>query len=322
MLDIKETEVTIKSESGSEGTIVVEPLNQGYGSTLGSSIRRVLLSSLTGAAITSVKIDGVRHQFSTLDGLKEDIVEVILNLKTVRLSMENDKPAVLKLSVKGPKVVTAADFELPAGVTITNPEQEIANLSNDKAKLTLTATAELGEGYSLATERKSTEIGVIPIDANFSPIQFANYKVEETRVGRVTNFDRLVFDLKTDGTIKPSVAFKAAAEILVSQFTMLTNPELEKAKPAKPVASLVNPKEEANNHADLALEELDLPVRLTNSLKSAGISTVGEYLETPKEKLLEIKNFGAKSIETVNKKLVAENILTGDEEEISVAEEE
>ncbi len=316
MLDIKETEVTIKSESDSEGIIVVEPLNQGYGSTLGSSIRRVLLSSLTGAAITSVKIDGVRHQFSTLDGLKEDIVEVILNLKKVRLLMESDSAVTLKLNAKGPKVVTAGDFELPAGVKITNPDQVIANLSNDKAKLVLSVTAELGEGYSFATERKSTEIGVIPIDANYSPIQFANYKVEETRVGRVTNFDRLVFELRTDGTVKPSVAFKAAAEILVSQFTMLTNPELEKAKPAKIVASLVNPKEDTMSHQDLALEELDLPVRLTNSLKSAGINTVGEYLETPKEKLLEIKNFGAKSIETVNKKLTAENIISGETEEI------
>ncbi len=319
MLDIKETEVTIKSESDSEGIIVVEPLNQGYGSTLGSSIRRVLLSSLTGAAITSVKIDGVRHQFSTLDGLKEDVVEVILNLKKIRLFMESNEPVTLKLTVKGPKVVTAGDFELPAGVRIANPDQEIANLANDKAKLTLSATAELGEGYSFATERKSTEIGVIPVDASFSPIQFANYKVEETRVGRVTNFDRLVFELRTDGTIKPSVAFKAAAEILVSQFTMLTNPELEKAKPAKVIASMVNPKEDTLHH-DLALEELDLPVRLTNSLKSAEINTVGEYLETPKERLLEIKNFGAKSIETVNKKLIAENIISGDAEALEVSE--
>lgn len=300
MLELSQIEIKVTQQGDDWGKVVVEPLDQGYGQTLGNSLRRVLLSSLPGAAITQVKIAGVRHQFATASGMSEDVIEFILNLKKVRLHVEGDKPAKITLEVKGPKIVTAGDLSLPAGIKIANPDQVLAHLSDGKTKLSAILTAEKGEGYTLADERRTSEVGLIPLDAQFSPVVRVNYQVESTRVGRLTNFDKLTLEVYTDGTIKPIDGVKHAAEILVSQFSLLalgeTKPKVKESESqAQPTIS--------PEVVKMTLEELDLPVRLTNSLKSAKIETVGDYVSTSQQKLLKVKNFGLKSKEQVETKL-------------------
>lgn len=298
MLDLSQVEIQTEKETADFGKFIIEPLDQGYGHTIGNALRRVLLSSLPGGAITQVKIAGVRHQFSGVAGMSEDIVELILNLKKVRLQITDDKPVKLNLEVKGPKVVTAGDIEKAAGCQIVNPDLVIAHLADSKAKLSARLVAEAGSGYSLAEERKTGEIGVIPIDANFSPIIHANYKVEATRVGRLTNYDKLTLEITSDGTIKPSDALKAAAKILVDYMTTIREPQVVGKKEKAPKA--VPPSDEL---LKTSLEELDLPVRLTNSLKTGKIETIGDFLNRDKKDLLKMKNMGPKSITQVEEKL-------------------
>ncbi|MBI3282715.1 DNA-directed RNA polymerase subunit alpha [Candidatus Curtissbacteria bacterium] len=263
------------------------------------------LSSLSGAAITQVKIAGVRHQFSTLSGMSEDIVELILNLKKVRLRISSDKPVKLTLDVKGPKEVKAHDIEKAAGVEIISGDLTLAHLSDSKSKLLVQMVAETGSGYSLAGERKTGEIGVIPIDANFSPVLQVNYKVEATRVGRVTNYDKLTMELTTDGTIKPAEALRSGAKILVDYFTTLSQTQTgqKKQKTQPQVATPLT-----DEVLKTSLEELDLPVRLTNSLKSGKIETIGEFLLKDKKDLLKMKNMGPKSIALVEERLKEKGI--------------
>ncbi len=299
MLDLSQIELTVEKESPEFGRFVVEPLDQGYGHTIGNSLRRVLLTSLPGAAITQVKINGVKHQFSSLPGLAEDIVELILNLKKVRLIITGDKPVKLTIDAKGPKEVKAGDITPPAGVEIVNPNLILAHLSDAKSKLTATLIAENGNGYSLANERSSSEVGVIPIDANFSPVSKVNYKVEATRVGRLTNFDKLMIEISTDGTIKPSDSLKKAAKILVDYFATIIEPQ---ASPKK--ENVEEEKTEISAEIiNTSLEELDLPVRLINSLKAGKIVTIGDFLENDQKDLVKMKNMGPKSIDLVAEKL-------------------
>lgn len=298
MLDLSQVEIQTEKETADFGKFIIEPLDQGYGHTIGNALRRVLLSSLPGAAVSQVKIAGVRHQFSGVTGMSEDIVELILNLKKVRLKISGDKPVKLNLEVKGPKEVTAGDIEKAAGVEIVNPQLVIAHLADSKARLSARLVAETGSGYSLADERKTDEIGVIPIDANFSPIVHANYKVEATRVGRLTNYDKLTLEITTDGTIKPSDSLKAAAKILVDYFTTVREPQVAGKKEKKP--KVIPPSDEL---LKTSLEELDLPVRLTNSLKAGKIETIGDFLDRDKRDLLKMKNMGPKSIAQVEEKL-------------------
>lgn len=298
MLDLSQVEIQTEKETADFGKFIIEPLDQGYGHTIGNALRRVLLSSLPGAAITQVKIAGVRHQFSSMAGMSEDIVELILNLKKVRLQITDDKPVKLNLEVKGPKEVTAGDIEKAAGCQIVNPNLVIAHLADSKARLSVRLVAESGSGYSLADERKTGEIGVIPIDANFSPIIHANYKVEATRVGRLTNYDKLTLEITTDGTIKPSDALKAAAKILVDYMMTIREPQVVGKKEKAPKAT--PPSDEL---LKTSLEELDLPVRLTNSLKAGKIETIGDFLDRDKRDLLKMKNMGPKSIAQVEEKL-------------------
>lgn len=298
MLDLSLIEVQTEKETNDYGKFVIEPLAQGYGHTIGNSLRRVLLSSLEGAAITQVKIAGIRHQFSSMPGMTEDIVEFILNLKNVRLKINGDKQVRLNLEVKGPKEVKAGDIEKVAGVEIVNEDLTLAHLADSKAKLSVKLVAENGTGYSLANERKTGEIGVIPIDANFSPVLYANYKVEATRVGRVTNYDKLTLEVKTDGSIKPSEALKQSAKILVEYFGTILQPQAGTKKPK--VEENIPPSDEI---LKTSLEELDLPVRLTNSLKAGKIETIGDFLDRDKKELLKMKNMGPKSITQVEDKL-------------------
>jgi len=290
----------IKSEVDKPGygMFVMEPLEQGYGHTLGNSLRRVLLTSLPGSSITSIKVGGVSHQFSTLAGLKEDIVELILNLKKVRLAVATGETAVLKLSKKGMGAVTAGDFEVPAGVTIVNPDLVIANLTDKKAELELEANVETGYGYVQADERKVDEVGRIPMDSLFSPVVRVNYRVDATRVGRMTNLDKLVMEIWTDETITPLAALKSAAKVLVSYFLQVYEPKVKVSDETIAVAPSVS-----DEVLKMRIEELDIPTRIVNALARGSIETIGQLLGTPRVELMKIKNLGAKSLSIVEEKL-------------------
>jgi DNA-directed RNA polymerase subunit alpha len=296
---MNEPNFTIKTEIEKDdyGKFVIEPLDQGYGHTLGNSLRRVLLTSLRGAAITSVKIDGVDHQFSTLSGLKEDIVEFILNLKRVRFKLSAEKPVVATFSIKGPKKVTASEIKA-AGLEVVNKDLYLGELTSNRTKLSVELTVESGVGFRGIEEYEGKkEVGVIILDALFSPITRVNYKVEATRVGRMTNLDKLVIEIWTDGTIAPLDAIKEAAKILVTYFLQVYEP---KAKTSEGVAVTPTISEEI---LKMTLEELDLPTRIVNALHNGGIDTVGQLLGAPKKKLYDIKNLGNKSITTIEEVL-------------------
>ena len=280
-----------------EGFIIIEPLPQGLGMTLGNALRRVLLSSLPGAAITQAKIAGVSHEYSTIKGVKEDVVQILLNLKKIRLSIEGDKPVKLELDVKGPKEEKASDLNLPAGVKVSNPDQVIATLADNKSKLEVELTAEKGVGYVPVDDRRGYGIGIIPLDANFTPITKVNYKVEATRVGQITNFDKLTFEISTDGTVTPAEAIKEGSKILTDYFTVLV--EQKKAPKKDKEDEVVKPKIDKS----ATIEELELSTRITNSLKNAGVETVDDLLNAPKEELVKLKNMGAKSLSDIEEKL-------------------
>ncbi len=301
MLDLSQIEVETEKETNDFGKFAIEPLDQGYGHTIGNSLRRVLLTSLQGAAITHVKISGARHQFTSMAGMSEDIVEFILNLKKVRLKISSDKPAKLTLDAKGPGEVKAKDIVPSAGVEIVNYDLVLAHLADSKARLSATILAENGNGYSLADERKTGEIGVIPIDANFSPVTKVDYKVEATRVGRVTNYDKLTLEVTTDGTLKPSDALKQASKILVDHFTTIYTPQPSSKKQKE--QGVESQAAIADDDLKVSLEELDLPVRLTNSLKAGKIETIGDFLARDRKGLMKMKNMGPKSISMVEEKL-------------------
>jgi DNA-directed RNA polymerase subunit alpha len=292
------------SQSGDskQASIVVEPLPQGYGLTLGNSLRRVLLSSLPGAAITQAKIDGIQHEYSTIKGAKEDIVEILLNLKKVRLTIEGDKSVKLELDARGPGEIRAKNIEVPAGVKITNPDLYIVSLA-EKAKLSMEMTAERGQGFLPVESRKSLGIGRIPLDATFSPILRVNYKVEPIRVGQVTNFDKLTFFITTDGTISPSEAVRDASKILQDYFAILVEQRKQPIRVQEPPALAAKISKSAS------VEELELSTRVTNALKNANIDTVEKLIETPKEELVKLKNMGAKSISDIEEKLKEKGLV-------------
>lgn len=280
------------------GKFSFEPLDQGYGQTLGNSLRRVLLSSLPGSAITSAKIDGVKHQFSTIGGMKEDVVEFLLNLKKVRLTIDGDKVVTLTLAKQGPGVITAGDIEAPAGTTIVNRDLVLGTLSDKKSTLEAELTAEKGYGYVATEEKHIDEIGRIPLDALYSPVSRVNYKVEATRVGRMTNLDRLVMEVWTDGTISPIAAVKQAAKILVTYFQQVYEPKIGGVDEATPVTTVIS-----DEILKMRIEELDIPTRIVNALSNGGIETVGQLLGTPRGEVIKIKNLGAKSLSIVEEKL-------------------
>lgn len=290
-----EPNFTIKSEvdTSDYGKFIIEPLDPGYGHTLGNSMRRVLLTTLAGAAVTSVRIVGVKHQFSTLPGLKEDMVEFLLNIKKIRFRMQGEGLVTVSLSAKGPKKVTAADLD-SSDIEVVNKELYLGELTSNKAKLIMDLTVESGTGYRTAEEFEGKkEVGSIVVDALFSPVIRVNYKVEATRVGRMTDLDRLVLEVWTDGSLSPFDAVKQSAKILVSYFLQLYEP---KAKATEGVVLTPSISEEI---LKMTLEELDLPTRIVNALHNGSIDTVGQLLGTPRKELYKIKNLGAKSIITI-----------------------
>jgi DNA-directed RNA polymerase subunit alpha len=276
----------------------IEPLEPGFGYTLGNSLRRTLLSSIPGAAIKQVKIDGVLHEFGTIDGVTEDVTDIVLNLKELVIKSENEEPTNVHLRVSGPAEVTAGQIELPAGVEILNPDHHVATL-NGKAGLSMELRIEQGRGYVPATDAGKEAIGTIPIDALFSPVRRVTYEVEPTRVEQMTNFDRLVLDVETDGSMAPSDAVSAAGSTLVNLFQLFA--ELGVGEGLMPGPEVGQ--DEQSGELGKPIEELDLTVRSYNCLKREGITTVGELVEKSEDDLLEIRNFGQKSIDEVKAKL-------------------
>lgn len=278
---------------------VIEPLEPGFGYTLGVALRRVLLTNIEGAAVTTVKIDGVKHMFSTLAGLKEDIIELIFNVKTLRVKLpEGVASATISLSKTGPGEVKAGDIETKDGVEVIDPSHYLGSLSDKKSKIEMEMTVERGLGYSLAEERKVATVGVIPIDAIYTPITKVNYKVEQTRVGRQTNYDKLVLEVWTDGTVDARAALEKASSILVSYFKQVYEPIGEVSEDSEVKALPAN-----QDGMNITVDELDLPTRIYNSLKNAGIETVNDLLNTPRKELMTYRNLGAKSLSIIEEAL-------------------
>src|SRR6187399_22563 len=294
---------TLSEESLAENRskFVIEPLEPGFGYTLANSLRRTLLSSIPGAAVTSIRIDGVLHEFTTVPGVKEDVTDIILNLKSLVVSSEEDEPVTMYLRKQGPGAVTAGDIVPPAGVTVHNPEMHIATL-NDKGKLEVELVVERGRGYVPAVQNKASgaEIGRIPVDSIYSPVLKVTYKVEATRVEQRTDFDKLVIDVETKPSIRPRDAIASAGKTLVELFGLARELNVE----AEGIDIGPSPVDE-QLAADLALpvEDLQLTVRSYNCLKREGIHTVGELISRSEQDLLDIRNFGAKSIDEVKAKL-------------------
>lgn len=300
---------TISSEQvdDNKGVFAIEPLDKGFGYTFGSSLRRVLLSSLGGAAITSVRIEGVSHEFSNIEGVKEDVTDIVLNLKDLVVRMHTDADAVeAPIVATGPGNVTAADIDLPAGVEILNPDAPIATLEK-KTRLEMYVTIGRGRGYRPAEENKDADqpIGVIPIDSIFSPIRRASYTVEAARVGQRTDFDKLTLELETDGSIEPNTALREASEILIKSLAIFSDPdrveELTTREPvvAEGVVEVDGVAPATGGENDILIDELELSVRSYNCLKRAGIETIGQLLAKSESELQAIPNFGQKSIEEV-----------------------
>jgi DNA-directed RNA polymerase subunit alpha len=293
--------LTEEPVSDNRSRFIIEPLEPGFGYTLGNSLRRTLLSSIPGAAITSIRIDGVLHEFSTVPGVKEDVTDIILNLKELVVSSESDEPVVMYLRKQGPGDVTGADIAPPAGVEVHNPDLHIATI-NKKGKLEIELTVERGRGYVSAVQNKQAgqEIGRVPVDSIYSPVLKVKYDVEATRVEQMTNWDKLVIDVETKPSISPRDAIASAGKTLVGLFGLAQELNAE----AEGIDIGPSPAEGALA-ADLALpiEEMDLTVRSYNCLKREGIHTVGELITRSEADLLDIRNFGAKSIDEVKGKL-------------------
>lgn len=287
------------------GEFVIEPLEPGYGYTIGNALRRVLYTSIPGAAVTSLKINGVKHKFSTVDGLKENVIDLILNIKELNLKLaEGRDQATIRLSAKGAMEITGANFEETDGVEVMNKDHYIGSLSGKSAKLDMELSVERGMGYSLAEDRKASTVGNVQIDAIFSPIRRVTYTVEATRVGQRTNLDKLTMKIWTNGTVDPKDALERSARLLANSFLQVYEPQTtevteEESAPVSTLPSAV---------AKMTIDELDLPTRIYNSLRNGGIETVEQLLQTPRKDLISMRNMGGKSISVIEEKLQEKGI--------------
>jgi DNA-directed RNA polymerase subunit alpha len=317
MLDFQVPQITTETVEDNRGSFTVEPLDRGFGYTFGNSLRRVLLSSLGGAAVTSVRIEGVAHEFSTIRGVKEDVTDIVLNLKGVVCRMHSDATEIeAPLVVTGPGDITASDIDLPAGVEILNPKAPIATLEK-RTKLEMYLTIARGRGYRPAEENKSPDqpIGVIPIDSIFSPVRRVAYAVEQARVGQRTDYDKLTLDIETDGSVEPQAALREAAEILMAHLKIFTDADIvptlgqpDQGELGTVAGVPAGPAAGRGEEYDILIEELELGVRSYNCLKRAGIQTVGELINKTENELAAIPNFGKKSIDEVVETLHARGL--------------
>jgi DNA-directed RNA polymerase subunit alpha len=293
--------------SDTYGKFIVEPLDRGFGVTLGNSLRRMLLASISGAAVTSVKIDGVLHEFSTIPGVVEDVTQIVLNLKELTLRLYTDKPKLLRLDIKGKKDVTAGDIQEDPEMQILNPTLHLATLDKRESRLAMEIVVERGKGYVPAERHRRSEhvIGVIPIDSIFSPVQKVNYTVEDTRVGHATDLDRLVLEIWTDGSVRPEEALQEASRLLIDHFRLFAGIADETSAGA--AFSVAEDPDKARLMV-MPIEELDLSVRPYNCLKRAGIQTVGDLVKKSEEEVAAVKNFGRKSLDEVKEKLAAHGL--------------
>lgn len=307
MIEIEKPKIEIVeiSEDSRYGKFVCEPLERGYGTTLGNSLRRILLSSLQGAAVTSIRIEGVLHEFSTIPGVREDVTNIILNLKSLCLKMYSEEPKVIRIDVEGENEVTAKDIITDADIEILNPDLHIATIGAG-GSLKMEMTVERGRGYVPADKNKKPDhvIGIIPIDSIFSPIQRVNYTVTDTRVGNVTDYDKLTLEVWTDGSIRPEEAISKSASIMVAHLRLFQNmagitPEDEETEGTFTEA----PENAISKTLEMTIEDLDLSVRSYNCLKRAGINTVAELAQKSEDDMMKVRNLGRKSLEEVKKKL-------------------
>jgi DNA-directed RNA polymerase subunit alpha len=297
--------VKVEEHGSSSATFTVEPLHTGYGMTLGNSLRRVLLSSIAGAAVTSFKIEGATHEFTTVSGVKEDVVDIMLNLKSIRFRVFGDEAQTLRIVKKGKGTVTAKDIQLNADVEVVNPEHVIATVDDDKANFVMDLVVESGRGYRTIEEgalRKASDM--IAVDAIFSPVLRVRYKVENTRVGQMTDLDKLLISVDTDGSITPREAFEEASAILVNQYTALAGQTRVEAGSA--IGSKSEEKEDDNEEpAELmtSIEDLNLSARTTNALVNNDIHTLKDLFSLSDSELRELKGFGSKALDEVKEKL-------------------
>ncbi|MGI8441220.1 MAG: DNA-directed RNA polymerase subunit alpha [Thermoleophilaceae bacterium] len=318
MLEFQTPQISTQQVEDNRGTFTIEPLDRGFGYTFGNSLRRVLLSSLAGAAVTSVRIEGVAHEFSTIPGVTEDVTDIVLNLKEIVCRMHSDAAEIeVPLVISGPAEVAAGDIDLPAGVEVLNPDVRIATLER-KTKIEMYLTIGRGRGYSPAEENKTEDqpIGVIPIDSIFSPVKRVAYQVESARVGQRTDYDKLTLDIETDGSVDPHAALREAAEILIQSLSIFTDSDRVASLSGNggvdglAVAGAGSANTGRVNDAmdDILIEELELGVRSYNCLKRAGVQSVGDLLQKSESELSAIPNFGSKSIEEVIETLQARGL--------------
>lgn len=287
--------IEIRERHDNSAKFVIEPLERGFGITLGNALRRILLSSIPGAAVTYMKIDGVLHEFSTIPGIVEDTIALMLNLKGLPVKLSTDEPKVLTLSASGPKEVTAADIAPDADVEILDPSYRIATLSSKSAKLNMEIGIEKGRGYMTADRQRNVEhmIGLIPLDSIFSPIRKVNFSVDDTRVGQNVDFDRLTIEIETNGSVSPDEALSTAAMIMQDHLDLFVNfTNEEKPLPSAPTSEW-----------DVPVETLNLSVRSFNCLKRAGISKVSELLDMTEDEIIKMRNFGKKSLDEIKQVL-------------------
>jgi DNA-directed RNA polymerase subunit alpha len=304
VLEFQRASIEVRERRDNYAKFAIEPLERGFGITLGNSLRRILLSSLPGAAVTYVKIDGVLHEFSTIPGVVEDTTNIILNLKGLPLKLNSDEPKVLRIEAVGEREVTASDIVPDADVELLDPNYHIATLSDKKARLFMEIGVEKWRGYVTADKQRNVEhvIGLIPVDSIFTPIRKVSYQIEDTRVGQVTDYDRLIIEIETNGSLTPDEALSTSAGILQEQLGLFVT--------FSGRAEVEAPVEEAKPFAgwDIPVDELDLSVRSYNCLKRAGITKISELLQKTEEEIMNMRNLGKKSVDEIKEKLVERNL--------------
>jgi DNA-directed RNA polymerase subunit alpha len=309
VLDIALPRITSTESSENFASFDIDPLEAGYGMTLGNALRRVLLSSLPGAAITSIKIEGVQHEFQDVPHVKEDVTDIVLNVKKIRLRSFSDRPVTMHLEISGEHQVTAADIQVPSTIEIVNPEQPICTLDSADAHLEMELVVETGKGYVPAEPKEDQPIGQIPVDAIFTPVQKVNYTVEHTRVGQMTNYDKIILQIWTDGTITPDEALRQAAQVLVQHFQMVAEHGPGPLPSPGPVQGKGTEYPIPQRIFDTLIEDLDLSVRSYNCLKRSGITKVGQVLMMNEDDLLAVRNFGEKSLQELRERLLERGFL-------------